>query len=196
MQHNPAHKTKNIGSVIKQFRLKHKLSLRQLASRVHVSASFLSRIEKGNARPSLDTLEVLAEFFGCPMGSFFVQQDESSGYRISRDGTRRVVHSHDRKLTIEFLTDYLYGNPRMEVKILTMKPAGHRQSTHMHLGEEVIHVLQGKVGIKLGQREIVLKTGETVTFDPRMEHTANNVGQDEARLLVAIAPPRPRLAEK
>ena len=192
MQYESEHRT-NVGATLKRFRLKHKLTLRKLASRVDLSPSFLSRVEKGSVQPSIETLGRLARFFGCPIEFFFAEENDRPEYRIIRDGDRHIVHSHDRSIDLEFLTDCLYGNPRMEVAILTMKPKAAFGSAHTHLGEEVIHVMKGEAGIKLGEREIVLRPGETVTLDPRLEHNVRNVGESEAKLLVAIAPPNPRL---
>jgi mannose-6-phosphate isomerase-like protein (cupin superfamily) len=84
----------------------------------------------------------------------------------------------------------------MEVAILTMKPNASFGDTHTHLGEEVIHVIEGEAGIQLGEREIVLKPGETVTLDPRLQHNIRNIGEGEVKALVAIAPPNPRLPQK
>ena len=183
-----------VGPTLKRLRTKRKLSLRELGSRVQLSATFLSRIERGHVQPSLGTLTCLARFFGYPIGFFFAEEFLHPQYRITKDRDRHIVYSDDQRIGIEFLTDYLYGNPRMEVMILTLKPkTGRGSSPYTHAGEEVIHVLQGEAGIQLGEREVVLKAGDTVTLDPRLAHDMRNAGEGETKVLVAMAPPNPRL---
>ena len=184
----------NVGAILKFLRTERKLSLRQLGSRVHLSATFLSRVERGRVQLSLESLGRLARFFERPIGFFFAEELPQAQYRITRNGNRRIVCSRNRGVTIECLTDALYGNPRMELLILTIRPkAAVFGSAHTHPGEEVMYVMEGNAWIRLGEREVVLEAGETVTFDPRLEHNVRNAGQDEAKVLVAIAPPNMRL---
>ena len=190
-------KKQNVGPTLKRLRAKRKLSLRQLGSRVHLSATFLSRVERGDVHLSLESLSRLAQFFECPIGFFFAEESLQPQYHITRDGSRKLVCSRDGGVRVECLTDALYGNPRMELSILTIKPkAAVFRSPHIHPGEEVMYVIKGKAWIQLGEREVVLKAGETVTFDPRLAHNVRNAGQDEAKVLIAIAPPNMRLRQK
>ena len=50
----------NVGSLIRQERLRQRLSLRELARRVGVSASMLSQVETGRTRPSVSTIYAIA----------------------------------------------------------------------------------------------------------------------------------------
>src|SRR5215471_17113472 len=50
----------NVGSLIRRERQKQGLSLRELARRVGVSASMLSQVETGRARPSVSTIYAIA----------------------------------------------------------------------------------------------------------------------------------------
>ena len=184
----------SVGATLNALRTRRKLTLRELGSRVHLSATFLSRVERGDVQLSLESLSRLARFFECPIGFFFAEDSPPAQYSITRNGNRNVVSRRNRSVTVECLTDALYGNPRMELSILTIKPkAAAFGSPHMHPGEEVMYVMKGKAGVQLGEREVVLKTGETVTFDPRLKHNVRNAGEGEAKVLVAITPPNLRL---
>jgi anti-sigma regulatory factor (Ser/Thr protein kinase)/DNA-binding Xre family transcriptional regulator len=54
----------DIGSKLKEVRALKGMSLRQLAKRVEVSASFLSQLEQGKCRPSLETLDRISAALG------------------------------------------------------------------------------------------------------------------------------------
>lgn len=53
---------KRFGEKLRQLRLKHSLSYRQLAEEVGVYHSYLARIEKG-AKPSIETILKISEIF-------------------------------------------------------------------------------------------------------------------------------------
>lgn len=63
-----------LGARLKQARLEAGLSQRQLCGEL-ITRNMLSLIENGSARPSMDTLRVLAERLGKPMGYFL--EDEA-----------------------------------------------------------------------------------------------------------------------
>ncbi len=57
-----------IGSTIRRFRLASGLSQSELARRVEVSPSFLSRVEHGQREPTLSVLRRFAEHLNVPFG--------------------------------------------------------------------------------------------------------------------------------
>lgn len=57
----------NIGKTIKYFRNSKKITLKELALEIKVTASFLSDLENNKRMPSIDTLKKLADAFCVPM---------------------------------------------------------------------------------------------------------------------------------
>jgi transcriptional regulator with XRE-family HTH domain len=62
---------KNFGIVVRELRLKAKLSQRELAKRANLSMSTLVSIEKGNANPMLNSMENLAIALGTRLSHLF-----------------------------------------------------------------------------------------------------------------------------
>jgi len=60
-----------VGSQIRQLRKEHRLTQNQLANRIGVQQSDLSRMEKGEYRVSLDTLFKILGEFDLGIGEFF-----------------------------------------------------------------------------------------------------------------------------
>jgi serine/threonine-protein kinase RsbW len=67
----------NIGVRLKELRKVRGISLRSLAKKVGVSASFISQVEQDKCQPSLDTLRKIAEALGVTISYLLeVEQDE------------------------------------------------------------------------------------------------------------------------
>lgn len=60
-----------IGEQLRRLRKASRYTLLQVSEQTGLSVSFLSDIERGNARPSLDTLEKLAKYYQVSLGQFF-----------------------------------------------------------------------------------------------------------------------------
>ena len=55
------------GALIKELRLKQKITQADMAKKIHKSASLISRIERGERRPNQPTLLSLSMIFGVPI---------------------------------------------------------------------------------------------------------------------------------
>ena len=64
-------KTVKLGEEIRQLRKAHSMTLSQLSEACGCSVSFLSKIERNQARPSLTAMQEIAEALGAPVGWFF-----------------------------------------------------------------------------------------------------------------------------
>ena len=70
---------KNFGVVVKEQRLKAKLSQRELAKRAKFSVSTLVHIEKGRGNPMLNSMENLAIALGTRLSRLFDLTQEREG---------------------------------------------------------------------------------------------------------------------
>lgn len=69
-----------IGRKIKELRDSRKLTVRELGSNIGMSFSHISKIERGENSPSIETLEKLAEFFNIDISYFFIEQKDLDGF--------------------------------------------------------------------------------------------------------------------
>ncbi len=58
-----------------------------------------------------------------------------------------------------------------------------------HIGEEVAHVLAGKVELLLGADTFLLEEGDSVHIPSGINHKWTNVGETMVRVIFAITPP-------
>jgi len=61
----------NYGKRLKELRNKRKLSANALAQKIGLDPTMIYKIESGNAKPSLKTLEKICDFFEIALNDFF-----------------------------------------------------------------------------------------------------------------------------
>jgi HTH-type transcriptional regulator, competence development regulator len=66
---------KEIGRKLKELRLQHDYSVREVAEKIGVHYTYVSKIEKGQ-NPSIDKLQKLCELYNVPVSSLFGEEQE------------------------------------------------------------------------------------------------------------------------
>lgn len=66
----------NLGEKIKNLRLKKKLTLRELSEKVNLKANTLSQIENEKRKPSIESLNALADFFNVSVDYLLGRTDD------------------------------------------------------------------------------------------------------------------------
>ena len=69
-----------VGTVIREIRMKKKISQGDLANRLNISQTYLSQLEKNKKTPSMDLMEKIAEVLGLPMYYFMLK-----GLEVDKD---------------------------------------------------------------------------------------------------------------
>ncbi len=98
--------TADLGKAIKRRREELKLSLRDVADIVDVSASTLSRIENGTGRPDADNIARLSQWLNMPVDRLFRQRssDIEPVIYYPHEATPDIIEAHlraDKDLTPE-----------------------------------------------------------------------------------------------
>lgn len=83
-----------LGQRLKQARLEAGLSQRQLCGDT-ITRNMLSLIENGNAKPSMDTLKLLAARLGKPVSFFLEEENQASLNFVAMDTARKCFDSGD-----------------------------------------------------------------------------------------------------
>src|ERR1700681_1279806 len=172
-----------IGSHLRQWRSKRKLSLAQVAKTVGISVGFLSALERSQMSGSVGTLRKLARVYRTNILDFF----DASG------GTSRRVRPADRKVLeagagvrMELLA---WGNRVMEPHLFRIAPEAGSGDPYTHEGEEFIYVLRGDLEITVEGEEYRLKPGDSFYFESATPHRWKNPGRKETWVLWINTPP-------
>lgn len=86
----------NIGTAIKTLRLKESLLQEEFASRIGITQTYLSQIERGHKKPSLDVLNSMANDLKLPLPlMFWFGVEESDIQENKRDAYKTLKPSID-----------------------------------------------------------------------------------------------------
>ncbi len=174
-----------LGRKIRDLRLRRGLTVQQLAQASHLSKGFISQVENERTSPSLATLQDLAAALQTSVAYLVVEEDQTPHvvraqerpcFTVGGDASRMEVLSAQPKRNLEMLMVLL--EPGV--------PAGDKR--HFHHGEECVLVLEGRVRLRHGDNDFVLETGDSCHYDGRVPHAAECLGQDRARVIVAMTP--------
>jgi transcriptional regulator with XRE-family HTH domain len=176
----------DIGVKIKQQRKKMGLSLRDLAEKVDLTASFLSQIERDIASPSIESLRKISQALNVPVFYFLFEQDGPSP--VVRKNQRRTMTLPESSITYQLLTPN--AERKMELIIGEIDPQdGALPLIHYQQTEECIYVLQGLLEVTLGAEVYLLEAGDTIYFEGPMLQNLAVRGREKVRYLSAITPP-------
>lgn len=176
-----------LGERLRGLRSERELSLRDLAERSGLTASFISQVERGRASPSIASLGRLAKVLEVPVGRFF-EPAPSTGQLVRQDQRRTIVLRG-----LGEIDEYVTADPagKLQVAITTFEVGGRSaEASFVHESdEECILVLEGRLEVAVGGDRYVLEPGDAVTYSPQTPHVARNIGSTPARAIFVITPP-------
>jgi transcriptional regulator with XRE-family HTH domain len=180
---------KDIGKRIQQLREEKNLSMSELAKAVNVSRSLISQVEKGDAYPSLLTLEKIANALGVSLSKFFQVESNSNDEEkiIVRSGTRKIITMQDSKNKYHILSPSLYKN--MEFLITEFPPyeEGDGIDYFQHDGEEYFYVLSGQLHLTVGDNTYIINEDDSGCFDAGLVHYFINKTDKTAKIIIACS---------
>ncbi|KLN53324.1 DNA-binding transcriptional repressor PuuR [Variovorax paradoxus] len=173
----PAHVVRSlsaarIGAQVRALRLAAEVSGGALAKTSGISASMLSRIERGLVSPSVETLERLANGLGVPASRFFSDQARRTDFCHVRAGHGVLV---DRIGAVadyryELLGHLLSGNLFVEPYLVTLLPGADPYVTFQHPGLKFLYFLSGEVMYRYGAKSVAVRAGDSLLFDATALH--------------------------
>jgi transcriptional regulator with XRE-family HTH domain len=136
------------------------LSLDELAARTNLSPSTISRIETGKRTISLDVLLPLATA---------LQVDMDALLNTHTDGDVVIRPVPDRSGT---RTTWLLSRPTGNTTAVKMRlePTRRAPEPRVHPGHDWFVVIEGRVRLTLGDRDIYVQTGEAAEFSTMTPH--------------------------
>jgi transcriptional regulator with XRE-family HTH domain len=154
-----------VGKRIRGLRVARGWSLDDLAARCYLSPSTLSRIETGQRRISLDQLSSIARALGSTLDQLVESvADNDVVIRPQRDAARGV--------TAWMLSRESGPHGVTVAKMRVTKPAPRRGADELkvHPGKDWFTVLSGTIVLLLGERTILIETGQAAEFSTMIPH--------------------------
>lgn len=176
-----------LGRRIKQERLKRGLTLKEIESKVGISATHVSEIERGRTSPTVGALNKIATALDTRMSLLVdVRSVPSVAHTTPKD--RAPYQIWMGELSVEPLFPFQAG-PEASLFLLQV-PVGEKDSTFLKTaaGEVFLFNLKGILEVTLGADRHILKEGDSIHFMVKGESSLENIGESTARLLVSVAP--------
>ncbi|RXH56471.1 helix-turn-helix domain-containing protein [Granulicella sibirica] len=182
-----------IGSRIKQLRLKRSMGLVELGQATGLSASFLSQLETGRVVPTLRNLARLGLAFGKDL-SYFFQPEKHSFFRIQRrkdrirlPQPRPTNPSHIAESFGILVPDRSLGPCLAEFFPNTDTPPFQPR---IYQGHEMVYMISGALDVVFGSRNERLEGGDVAFLDAETTRSFRCSGEVSATALIVSMPAR------
>jgi transcriptional regulator with XRE-family HTH domain len=162
-----------MGERVRSLRRQRGLTLKALGSLAGLSHPFLSQVERGLARPSVGSVERIADALGVPVSHLWAPP---------RPREVRLVR---RERHASGLRELLAGAPAVQEW-----SGGSRRwpaEAQAHAGDVMIYVARGSLDVDLGGTVHALDEGDVVVFDGATPYRLRRRGGTGTRALIVKA---------
>jgi transcriptional regulator with XRE-family HTH domain len=165
-----------VGPRLRALRRNRGITLADLAATTGVSESTLSRLENGQRRATLELLLPLARTYDVPL-------DDLVG--APRTGDPRIHLKPIRRFGMIFVPlSRRPGGTQAFKMIIPAQPEPLEPTPQTHEGFEWLYVLNGRLRLVLGERDLTLPPGEAAEFDTSLPHWLGSADGGVVELLI------------
>jgi len=180
---------KIVGVKIKRLREERGMTLRSMANKLGISASFLSQVESGKASPSLVTLKNISDVLSTTIGNLMGDNGRVETNPVVKSGEGTHVREIGKGIDLFLLTSRDL-NKQMEPLLFKLKKgAVSGMRSYSHFGQEFVLVLRGSMEITLNDMAYVLKKGDSIYFNSSVPHAFRNIGKEITEAVWVVTPP-------
>lgn len=171
---------------LRLLRLRAGLTLEELAIQSGLTRSYLSKVERGLATPSITAALEIAKALNVPVEPLFGADPTDAPYSI----TRHVESPrHDATLTTRLVAG---GTPARQMSAFVLHPPAldsKQAPTGRHEGEEIVYVLSGAIELQVADRREQLGVGDCAQYDAAVPHKLSSLPNAAATVLIVICAP-------
>ncbi|GGL40978.1 helix-turn-helix domain-containing protein [Nocardia jinanensis] len=176
MDHETGDVLDAVGPRLRALRRDRGITLAELAATTGVSESTLSRLESGQRRATLELLLPLARTYDVPL-------DDLVG--APRTGDPRIHLKPIRRYGMMFIPlSRRPGGVQAFKMIIPAQPEPQEPTPQTHEGFEWLYVLNGRLRLVLGERDLTLPPGEAAEFDTSLPHWLGSADGGVVELLI------------
>jgi quercetin dioxygenase-like cupin family protein len=185
----PAREKDNLGDRIRKAREIRGLTLTDLSSRTGIGVDTLERVESNEMVPPLGELIKLGKAMEMKMG-YFISPGVDKPMTVVRSDCRPAISRYGKRRSEQY--GYFYeslapekANRFMEPFLITMVPTDIKDLSS-HDGQEFIFVLEGEIGVQVGDQAEILQAGDAVYYDSSCPHLVKCAGDQSAKILAVL----------
>ncbi|TPI56050.1 cupin domain-containing protein [Mesorhizobium sp. B3-1-3] len=177
-----------LGQQIRQIRKMRGVTLQQLSEAVGLSMGYLSQIERGRSKLTVEALSAICNVLETPANWFFHagEPQRPEDRYILRKSSRKSISYHGAGVKDELLSPHLAGP--LELLLVTIAPGGDTGEYRHAAGFESGVVIAGNASLYIGDQWYELDTGDSFSFESTKTHRIKNIGDTEAKIVWVITP--------
>ena len=160
-----------IGPKLRALRLKKSLGLVELGRHTGLSPALLSKLERDKLYPTLPTLLRIALVFSVGLDYFFTDERKRHVVSVVRKDERIKLPERPGTADIAYhfeSLDFKSNERRTNAYLAEFEPiAEDKLRSHQHPGSEFLHVMKGKLGLKIGMDDLRTRRRRLDLFRPR-----------------------------
>lgn len=163
----------SIGRAVRDLRNNQDLSARQLADDSGISTAMISRIESGQASPSIATMNALSQALDVPITSLFrdtVSQSVDFTHVPRGTGLNSTRMMGDHVHHFINLANHRRRDLRFDAHIVTLEQTDDALPVYSSQGVLFMHVLEGEALFQYGRQELELGTGDSLSLDAELTY--------------------------
>ena len=173
----------SVGERIKEKRLSHKKTLKDVAEATGLSIGFISQLERGLTSVANDTLKKIADALDVDV-EYFIEHHKSLGKNTIKSYEREIIRIQGNSI-IEYnltnMVDTAIIRPRL-VEILPQKEVEQAEE-YTHEGEEFVYVLEGILTLSVNGHLTDLYPGDCAHYKSTKEHNWSNQTNRTVKLI-------------
>lgn len=163
------------------------LSVEEMAAQCQLNSDELTQAESGDHDISVSLLQKVARHCGVALDALmFGEEPKMSTYFLTRAG---------KGVSIERTRAYRYQSLAAGFKdrtadpfVVTVEPKPESTPMHYntHAGQEFNLVLEGRMQLSIGGKELILNQGDSIYFDSTLPHGMKALDQRTVKFLAII----------
>ena len=175
-----------IGQEVKFWRNERGLTGKRLAELSGLSQAMLTKIEHGTVAPSIQTLLVIAAALNVPISMLFHRIEKARYVSFVPADKRMIVDKLGTRAghVYELLGQNIGHTIAIEPFITILDENAEPYSTFQEEGFKFVHMLDGEVVYRHGDRRFPLKPGDSLIIDAMAPHGPEQLLKVPARIMV------------
>jgi transcriptional regulator with XRE-family HTH domain len=177
-----------VGRRLREARVRHRLTLAEVASKTGLSKGTLSKIENGRVSSPISTYYRIGDVLGLKGGDLFSETSADPLCFVIRKTEPKPASRRETGYTYSFeALGFRRARKKMEPFILTYPPRQRSLPRYVHTTEEFLYVLKGRLEFHHAGKRFLLGPGDAVYFDARLPHGGRAHGSRPAVALSIAA---------
>ncbi|MDJ0780916.1 MAG: XRE family transcriptional regulator [Desulfosarcinaceae bacterium] len=177
-----------IGCRVQRLRREKGLSLEDLSQLTGFEVDLLKRIETDEIQPQLGTIIRLSKALDRSLARLVSGGKGGKRYSLTRRGESKAISRSTTAKGQRAAYRYMSLAPEvdgrhMEALLVELAP-NTDDETSVHEGEEFIYVLEGRVGLKLGEDAFTLDPGDSIYYLSTVPHVLTAI--DKPAVILAV----------